>query len=407
MLYSPFLAKTHAAQLVDISLLHFRQELPQARADRELADHRAWQESRHIVCSKPESERTRKDKRVLGAPLSILGSSFNMFDWDDLGVDENSGEYFPASPLREPFHALFESAPAEALRLIKELSNHAMTAWRQLHRFDPQRRGTPIPLELDFPWGKQQFWGTGREYLWARGLWAPKPLAGGYQAMESWALHQLDAGRSVDAVIEDIVRGTSPSRPSESPVAITLKSRTVTDVTLPLFTSQRVWKYDLYRKVQEGTIASSSMIGFHRPSDRIHAEAVQALNALDFRHYWIRDYLLLLLLTAGETRVKCAREVMETFATNLPFEYEEEKANPDIIAELAKEGKFNAEFAKPENLKTAPHADDDLREVVYMDNPLAREPEVKEMLAAGIKHQQIHLSVVLGRQVAHRNGIGR
>ncbi len=133
------------------------------------------------------------------------------------------------------------------------------------------------------------------------------------------------------------------------------------------------------------------MIGFHRPSDRIHAEAVQALNALDFRHYWIRDYLLLLLLTAGETRVKCAREVMETFATNLPFEYEEEKANPDIIAELAKEGKFNAEFAKPENLKTAPHADDDLREVVYMDNPLAREPEVKEMLAAGIEHQQVHL----------------
>ena len=36
-------------------------------------------------------------------------------------------------------------------------------AWRQLHRH--LRGGTPIPLELTFPWGTQAFWGGDREYL--------------------------------------------------------------------------------------------------------------------------------------------------------------------------------------------------------------------------------------------------
>jgi hypothetical protein len=37
-------------------------------------------------------------------------------------------------PLREPFHSLFQSSPREALRLLRKLCNHAITAWFQLHR---------------------------------------------------------------------------------------------------------------------------------------------------------------------------------------------------------------------------------------------------------------------------------
>ncbi len=347
VLYSPFLANTHASQLVDTSLLHFRDELPQARADKELADRRARGERRRLASSKPGNERTKEDELVLSGPVSILDLSFGMFEWDNLAIGKDTGEYFPASPLRQPFHALFDSAPAEALRLIRELSNHAITAWRQLHRLDPQRQGTPIPLELDFPWGRQQFWGNGREYLWARGLWAPKPLSGAYLTMESWALRQLEAGKSVDAVIEEIVRGNECIAAVGVAVAVALKSQAVTETTLPFFTSQRLWKYDLQRKVEEVSIASSSMIGFYRPGDRTHAEAVQALNALSFRHYWIRDYIPMFLLAADKPLVKRARKAIKAFSTNLPFEYEEQKAYPKIVADLTEDGKFNAEFAKP------------------------------------------------------------
>ena len=159
-LYSPFLAHTHAAQLADISLLHFREELPQARADRDHAEQVARNARRQAAFARPEDQRTEEDEMVLGGPFSILGSSYDMFDWEKLAIDKDMGDYFPASPLREPFHSLFEAAPAEALRLIKDLSNHAMTAWRQLHRLDPQRRATPLQLELQFPWGKQQFCGA-------------------------------------------------------------------------------------------------------------------------------------------------------------------------------------------------------------------------------------------------------
>lgn len=388
--HSSFLAKTHAVQLVDVSLLHFREELPQARADRQLAERREREERRRIARSKLESERTKEDELVLGGPPWFPRSHYGTFEWDDLAVDKGMGEYFPASPLREPFHALFDSAPDEGLRLVKGLSNHAMMAWRQLHRLDPERQGMPIPLELEFPWGKQQFWGAGREYLWARGLWGPKPLAGAYQAMESWALRQLEVGWSVDAVIEAIVRGNESIAAVGLAVAVLLKSQAVTKATLPLLTSQRLWRYDLERKVQEVSTGSSSMIGFFRPADLTHAEAVRALNALPFRQHWLRDYIPLILLAADETLAKHAREAMEAFGTNLPFEYEEQKAQPGFVKKLTEEARFNAEFAKPENVKTMPHPDNNSQHVIYIDNPLAREPEVQSRLAESVERQQEH-----------------
>jgi hypothetical protein len=92
-----------------------------------------------------------------------LGSSFNSYEWDNLAIDKETTNYFAASPLREPFHSLFEAAPTEALRLVKDLTNHAITAWRQLFRIDPQRRATPIPVMLEFPWGRQIFFGARTE----------------------------------------------------------------------------------------------------------------------------------------------------------------------------------------------------------------------------------------------------
>jgi hypothetical protein len=365
--------------------------LPQARADREDAEQVARNASRQPALGKPEDQRTEEDEMVLGGPFSSLGSSFGTFDWENLAVDKDMGDYFPASPLRDPFHSLFEVAPAEALRLIKDLSNHAMTAWRQLHQLDPQRRATPIPLELEFPWGKQQFWGTSREYLWARGLWAPKPLSGAYLALEGWALRQLDAGRQADAVIEEIVRDNESVAAVGVAVAVAIRSQTVSETTLPLFTTQRLWKYDLQRKVQEASFAFSSTIGFHRPGDQPHAAAVQTQNAMPFRQYWIRDYIPLFLIGAGEPLVKLAREMIESFATDLPYEYEEQKAHAPTVATLSEDGRFNAEFGKSDNVKVAPVQGNEDQRYVYIDNPLAREPELQERLTAGMERQHEQL----------------
>lgn len=389
--FSPILARTHATQLTDISLLHFREELPRARHDRLYAEDVARNTRRAAARAKPEAERTDEDDMVLGGPFSILGSSYSHMDWENLAVDKDIGEYFPASPLREPFNSLFEFAPAEGLRLLKELSNHAMTAWCQLHQLDPQHRGTPIPLEMEFPWGKQQFWGMGREYLWARGIWAPKPLSGAYLALESWALKELASGRSADAIIEDVLRGNECIAAVAVAVAVAIKSQAVSETTLPLFTTQRLWRYDLQRKVQEGSLAGSSMIGFHRPGDRAHALAVKAQNELPFRNSWIRKYIPLFLIGAGDNLTSVARARIESFATDLPFEYEEQKAIPQFVAELTEEGRFNAEFGKTDNVKVATVEGKEDQAYVYIDNPLARDPRTQERLAENTERQQEQL----------------
>lgn len=392
VVFSPILATTHAAKLVDLALVHFKEELPKARMVREKEEERRRNARREAARAKPKDERTEEDEMALSGPLSILGpTSLEYGAWENLAVDRDVSEYFPASPLREPFHALFDHAAAEALRLVKDLSNHAMTAWRQLHQLDPNRRVTPIPLELEFPWGRQQFWGTDREYLWARGIWAPKPLAGAYLALETWALEEIDADAPVDSIIRDIVEGNSSIAALGVAVAVFLRTGAVTPATLPLITDPRLWNYDLQRRVQEPSLASSSQIGFYRRSDHPHALAVDALNKLPFRQRWIRDYLVLFFLRGDEALVARARTMIAAFPQNLPFAYEEEKGNPDWAAELKKKAEFNAEFAKPENLQVSADPNNVEQNLVMIDNPRARDAGLQADLAESQARQNEQL----------------
>lgn len=386
--WSNFLAPKHGALLAEISLLHFREELPQARMAREQAEEEADWARRAAARAKPERERTRLEERMLDMPYTLGRGGFDRSEWENLAVDRDFGEYFPPSPLRQPFHALFESASDEGLRVVKELSNHATTAWRQLHKLDLQHQGTPIPIELEFPWGKQYFWGNGREYLWGRGLWAPKPLAGAYMALEKWAIGQLDAGASADAVIEKLVRGNEAVAVLAVAVSVALKSQAVSEVTLPLYTSQRLWDYDLHRNIYDrGEAATASMIGFDRPSDRPHADAVIALNNMPFRKRWLREYITLVLLPGRGALADRARKAILLFPDDLPFEYEEQKAYPEANEALLEKARFNTEFGKTENFQVTPIPGDDTMQQVMIDNPLSRTPEAQDRMAQTVQRQ--------------------
>ena len=206
--YSPILAQSLPQSVVELSLAFLREELPDeqvAREKQELHDTAEW---RKAVLAKPEAERTRQEKMALsgGFYLRTVGD-FSYHDWERLSIHDDHRNFWPPSPLREPFHSLFQSSPDHALRLLRELCNHAMTAWRQLHRHSHDRGGTPIPLELTFPWGTQNFWGTDREYLWFRSTWAPKAIGCGFMALEEWCFTELERSRTVDELIQQIVEG--------------------------------------------------------------------------------------------------------------------------------------------------------------------------------------------------------
>ena len=390
--FAPILAQSHATILGGLTILHLKEELPQVRLDREQEQRRRSAERRRAARAKPAGERTRREEMELMGSMSILGSSFNSFEWNNLAVDKHQTNYFPASPLREPFPSLFGSASAEALRLLRDLTNHAMTAWRQLHRIDPQRRATPIPIELQFPWGTQTFWGTRREYLWHRGLWAPKPLASAYLALENWAFKQLEAGRAADELIEEVVKGNDSVAILGTAVSLMLQSWTVSEVTLPLVTCQRLWRADLERVSQEASIASSGLIGFTEPrTDRPHAVAVDALNKRPVRKHWLRELVPSFVLSPDRALAGRARLLIAGFEGDLPFEYEEQRGNDNLKAALLNGAKFNAEFAKLENYQTIAEPQTNGEEAIVLKNPQAETPENVATIAQSNERLQENL----------------
>lgn len=144
------LAQTHPKLLVEIALAHFREDLPEEVFARKSSG------------GDQASGQAHDSKASFDGHGRIAPQEFSDRVWDELSVYPVSARDFPASPLGEPFHSLFQKAPVEALRLLRELSHHAITAWRQVQRLE--RRATPIALEISFPWGTQRFWGSSREF---------------------------------------------------------------------------------------------------------------------------------------------------------------------------------------------------------------------------------------------------
>jgi hypothetical protein len=74
------------------------------------------------------------------------------YDLDDIGIERHNNFYFPTSALHEPFKSLFANKPEVALRLVRNLANHATKGWRQIHSIRRKEIGTPIPVSVEFPW---------------------------------------------------------------------------------------------------------------------------------------------------------------------------------------------------------------------------------------------------------------
>ena len=112
----------------------------------------------------------------------------------ELGLEDHF-QFYPASPVQPPFLGLLRLHEAEGLRLIRSLCNHAISVWRWALENDRHSEPvTPIPIDLEFPWGSQKFWGDGQVYLWFRGTWGNEACRSGLMALEQWALEQIEGG---------------------------------------------------------------------------------------------------------------------------------------------------------------------------------------------------------------------
>lgn len=382
--FSILLSETHPRELVEFTLRHLLGELPEDHRKRRLEEERQAASYRKELLRKPAAERDRLEELALTSPM--LGySGSNRWDWDRLAMERNDSRYFPASPSSEPFCSLFRKEPGEALRLINGLANHAVEAWRQLHSMQP-KHGIPIPTVIDFPWGTRVFWGGRREYLWCRGLWAPKALACAFLALDFWALDQVEAGADPDDLIKRVVDGNTSFAVLGIALNVALAAQRVSPVTEALVRAQRLWRADIQRFAQEASIRSSSQIGFTRPSQRADAQVVEALNTHSVRAYEIRTLATLHVLNSDEIAAERVRAAIRAFVEELPFEYEEERRDEGCLAQYEEEARTDAAWGHLEHYRLLEVPDHPDQRAIALVNPIAEEPQVKKRLQEGAEH---------------------
>ena len=386
MAFAPLLSQSLPAELGAFTLNHLRRELPEDQRRRRLEEERRAAEYRDELRRRPKESLDWGEQMSLSSPnLGYWGP--DRWDWDALCIERDSFGYFPASPLHQPFHALFENAPDEALLLVRSMSNHAMEAWRQLHRLQPNS-GTPVPVEVEFPWGAQTFWGGAREYLWSRGLWAPKPLASAYLALDKWALDQVEAGVDGDALIERIVHGNESIAALGIALHVALAKPRVTPVNEALVTAQRLWRADIQRYVQEASIRSSSQIGFWQERHRKDAMAVEALNTLPVRSEEIRSLATLHVFQKDDADSQRVRDAITAFADAPDFELEEERNHPSARKHAVEQARTYAAWGDLAHYRLVDVPDQPDQQAIVMVNPVANEPDVQERLEEGQQHLQ-------------------
>ncbi len=355
--YSPILAQSLPQSVVELSLAFLREELPDdqvAREEQELHDEAEW---RKAALAKPEAERSRQEEMALsgGFYLRTVGD-FSNHDWERLSIHDDHRNFWSPSPIREPFHSLFQSSPDEALRLLRELCSHAMTAWRQLHRYSRDRDRTPIPLELTFPWGTQRFWGTDREYHWFRSTWAPKAIGCGFRALEEWCFAELERNRPVDELIQKIVEGNECIAILGTAATLALHTETVSEATLPLVTSQRLLAADHNRWAQDILPTASSA------------------NARPVRKKQLSWMVPMFVFATGPIRDRACEAILN-FKNNLPFPYEEHRNIPEAREHLTAQALEYAELADPKNYQAYRTKEDSDEVAIVHVSPSAAKPE--------------------------------
>jgi len=345
--HAHLLSRACPAELVDFSLFVFRKNLP-------------------VVVQK---EMRGRDY--------LISHSFSHFEWDHLSIDDHLA-LSPSAPTREPFHSLLMQAPDQGRRLIREIANHAIRSWRQLHRLARHKEGTPIPLVMQFPWGRQVFWGDGRLYLGARGLFGSSTVNSGWMALEAWAFREIDKGTPVDDILKAVLEGQKSVGALAVAAVVALQAQHTSAVSLPIATNQRLWHWDIRRQVEDMP-QMANLIGFFNPQDRPHGLAVKEGNERPVRRSEIRSLATLMVLRGGALGFQ-AGAAIQGFLGDLPFDYAEQRENAGVRSDFARTAEIWAEIGKPENYR-AELSPDESQVVISHENPKATDEDIQAIQA--------------------------
>lgn len=363
------LAQTFPEKLAQLVRFEVLDELPKDERDRKRREQEAYYARLKAAREKPERECSEGEKRMLAHPNIFHSIGSDHYDYDHIGIDRGGTLFYPPAPSHEPFDALFQFAPNEARALVRDIANHAMTGWLQIHEINRQRYGTPIPIEIDFPWGRQTFWGNQRSYSWYFGVGGAQPVEAAFLALMQWAHRRLDDGADLDELIRLVTEGHDGIAALGLAVSLAIERSERSPGTRALLICQRLWVYDFFRQVQEGG-RGINLLGFD-PTDQMSTKQKAGdayLKRRNYRHMSLKDLAYLYALSDNEGERKAFIADIATFPANLPYELEEQVGHQGYEAETRERAKAWAEFAKKDNYGLAKvPGDENSVQVVYRD----------------------------------------
>jgi hypothetical protein len=309
--FTPIMAEVAPEAVEKVVEAKLLKELPQDTYDRlrrEEAERAKWREEVRAI---PKEKRTRQQNLALSS-LSFPTSRSD-FNFDQIGLDDHNHYFHPPSALHEPFASLLAKSPKVGLRLITKLTNHATTGWRQAHKMRQRERGTPIPVVLEFPWGRQEFWGDWHVYGWGLGMLGSELLQCAYLALGYWAFKEIENGRSTSEVIKQVLERSECYGSLGLCLRVAIETFEVSETTLPIITCQRLWDHDLARLVHEPQ-KDIDLFGFNFLAELKgeKAKAKAFLDSREYRKHDVRELAMRFVISGDESlqdRFKKARSV--------------------------------------------------------------------------------------------------
>jgi hypothetical protein len=374
--FTSVMAEVSPEAVVAVGKAELMEELPQDKADREEREYKEHIEFLNCLRAIPEKDRTEKQNDALNSDCFLIAHASHDRNLDNFGIDRHHSYYYPSSALHEPFATLFVKKPEAALGLVRDLANHATKGWHQVQLLNRQRMGTPIPITLEFPWGKQEFWGNWNVYSWFLGHLAPQPLDCAFLALNYWAFKQIESGRPTDEVIQAIVEENECCAILGLGLVIALETYDVSKTTLPLVTCQRLWEHDIARCVQEPTRNIDLLgLGFLSRLTGAKAKAQEFLDSRESCKRDIRELAMRFALSREDALRERFKEALALFPKDLPYELEEQRSNASENAAFKEDAERWAGLGDAKNYRKQQMGTDEIAISYKPPNPLTPERE--------------------------------
>lgn len=350
MSFTPVMAEVAPEAVEKVAEAKLLQELPQDEYDRlrrEEAEQAKWREEIRAI---PEEKRTRHQQMALSSVH--FPTSMSDFRLDNVGLDAHNHYFHPSSALHEPFASLLAKSPAVGVRFIKKITNHAITGWRQIHKLSRRKHGTPIPVVLDFPWGKQEFWGDWHVFGWGLGMLGSELLQCAYLSLAYWAFKEIEKGRSTSDVIKEILEGNECYATLGLCLRLAIETFEVSETTLPIVTCQRLWEHDMARLIQEPQKDVDLFgFGFLTKLTGEKAKAKAFLESREYRKHDVRELAMHFALSSDTGLRHRFKKALAAFPENLPFELEEEREHPKLAHQLKEKAELWSGLGNIENYR--------------------------------------------------------